>query len=83
MIFQSNKTGMVCSFMEIYLDQIRDLGAAFMADRRMQMANRKQEDGGNGGVAENTSGAVRTGASSKNMIVFCYNVKIVEEDTTC
>lgn len=36
---ERKEIGMVCSFLEIYLDQIRDLGRAYLADRKTQKEN--------------------------------------------
>lgn len=63
---ERKEIGMVVSFLEIYLDQVRDLGKAYMADRQRQLELVKEDDagapaaGGSGG-----RGPIRTGGLGK------------------
>ncbi|CAD7922816.1 unnamed protein product [Amoebophrya sp. A25] len=53
---ERKEIGMVCSFLEVYLDQIRDLGRAYMSDR-------SRSKGSN--ASAGSSGPIRTGGASK------------------
>ncbi|CAD7951794.1 unnamed protein product [Amoebophrya sp. A120] len=60
--------GMVCSFLEVYLDQIRDLGRAYLADRHKQGKDIVEGGGGSSSSTANAGfggGSIRTGGASR------------------
>eukprot|EP00392_Amoebophrya_sp_AT5.2_P006938 g6950.t1 len=60
-VSERKEIGMVCSFLEVYLDQVRDLGRAYMADRERQMAGR----GSGSGAGMMGAAGIRTGGASR------------------
>ena len=60
---ERKEIGMVCSFLEIYMDQVRDLGQAYKAERTL--VRDRETEGEKGTSSIPLGGSIRTGGATR------------------
>lgn len=63
---ERKEIGMVCSFLEIYMDQVRDLGQAYKAEQRTLVRDPEGEKGTNPSIPPLGGSSIRTGGATRN-----------------